>query len=189
MPRALDTFTVASPPRHELETALYPYKPSLLCANQTPLLNSNMADPAVGLFSRYTCSDVLNDPCSKNYIFPLYFIPVFDLSSLPVQITRRYAEFSAAIVGLNESFPSEGVNRLMAQLQSEVDNFLLRLAAEFPARKEQLIFLINNYDMMLNVLIVSLVFFLSNYCHYVKYYGYIVKWCGVEHTLCEHCFL
>ncbi|KAI0213670.1 Vacuolar protein sorting-associated protein 52-like [Lamellibrachia satsuma] len=71
----------------------------------------------------------------------------------PHYITRRYAEFSAAIVGLNESFPSEGVNQLMAQLQAEVDNFVLRMAAEFPGRKEQLIFLINNYDMMLNVLI------------------------------------
>jgi len=30
------------------------------------------------------------------------------------------------------------------------------MAAEFPLRKEQLIFLINNYDMMLAVLMVSL---------------------------------
>ena len=72
-----------------------------------------------------------------------------------MQITRRYAEFSAAIVGLNENFPNEAVNRLLAQLQGEVDNFILRMAAEFPDRKEQLIFLINNYDMMLNVMMVS----------------------------------
>jgi hypothetical protein len=33
-----------------------------------------------------------------------------------------------------------------------MENFALRLAAEFPQRKEQLVFLINNYDMMLSVL-------------------------------------
>ena len=108
------------------------------------------------------------------------------------QITRRYAEFSAAIVSLNESFPDEKVriikfnsltvtsflilfctlgekfpvvissinqfffkvNKVLAALQVEVENFILRMAAEFPLRKEQLIFLINNYDMMLAVLLV-----------------------------------
>lgn len=36
----------------------------------------------------------------------------------------------------------------------KVENFILRMAAEFPQRKEQLVFLINNYDMMLSVLMV-----------------------------------
>ena len=40
-------------------------------------------------------------------------------------------------------------------LQEELQKFALRMAAEFPNRKEQLIFLINNYDMMLAVLKVS----------------------------------
>lgn len=39
-------------------------------------------------------------------------------------------------------------------LQVEVENFVLRVAAEFSSRKEQLVFLINNYDMMLGVLMV-----------------------------------
>jgi hypothetical protein len=71
-----------------------------------------------------------------------------------VQITRRYAEFSAALVGISESFPSELVNRLLAELQEEVQCFILRMAAVFPQRKEQLIFLINNYDMVLGILMV-----------------------------------
>ncbi|GLD72066.1 vacuolar protein sorting-associated protein 52 homolog isoform X1 [Lates japonicus] len=37
-------------------------------------------------------------------------------------------------------------------LQVEVENFVLKMAAEFPSRRDQLIFLINNYDMMLGVL-------------------------------------
>lgn len=35
-----------------------------------------------------------------------------------------------------------------------MENFVLRVAAEFSSRKEQLVFLINNYDMMLGVLMV-----------------------------------
>ncbi|KAB0394382.1 hypothetical protein E2I00_013363, partial [Balaenoptera physalus] len=54
------------------------------------------------------------------------------LDTRPHYITRRYAEFSSALV--------------------EVENFVLRVAAEFSSRKEQLVFLINNYDMMLGVL-------------------------------------
>ncbi|EDV27587.1 uncharacterized protein TRIADDRAFT_53433 [Trichoplax adhaerens] len=41
--------------------------------------------------------------------------------------------------------------KLMGQLQMEVENFILRMAAEFQHRKEQLIFLINNYDHMMTV--------------------------------------
>jgi hypothetical protein len=71
-----------------------------------------------------------------------------------MQITRRYAEFSAALVGISESFPLELVNGLLAELQQEVECFILRMAAVFPQRKEQLIFLINNYDMVLGILMV-----------------------------------
>jgi len=71
------------------------------------------------------------------------------------QITRRYAEYSAAILGISENFPHELVNMLLAELQDEVGLFILRMAAIFPQRKEQLIFLINNYDMILGVLTVS----------------------------------
>lgn len=76
-----------------------------------------------------------------------------NIDKRPHYITRRYAEFSAAIVGINENFPSDRVARLLAALQGEVENFILRMAAEFPDRKDQLIFQINNYDMMLGVLL------------------------------------
>jgi hypothetical protein len=70
------------------------------------------------------------------------------------QITRRYAEFSAALVGISESFPSDLVTQLLAELQEEVEYFIIHMAAAFPQRKEQLIFLINNYDMVLGILMV-----------------------------------
>lgn len=69
----------------------------------------------------------------------------------PHYITRRYAEFSAAIMAINDTFPDERVSILLGQLQSEVENFILRVAARFDVPKEHLVFLINNYDMILNV--------------------------------------
>ncbi|XP_048849230.1 vacuolar protein sorting-associated protein 52 homolog [Brienomyrus brachyistius] len=74
------------------------------------------------------------------------------LDTRPHYITRRYAEFSSAIVSINQTFPNERTNSLLGQLQVEVENFVLKMAAEFPSRRDQLIFLINNYDMMLSVL-------------------------------------
>lgn len=70
-----------------------------------------------------------------------------------LQITRRYAEFSAAIVGISEQFPNELVSRLLLELQNEVECFIMKMAAIFTTRKEQLIYLINNYDMVLTVLL------------------------------------
>ena len=40
----------------------------------------------------------------------------------------------------------------MLELQNEVECFILRMAAIFPTRKEQLIYLINNYDLVLGIL-------------------------------------
>ncbi|XP_060743232.1 vacuolar protein sorting-associated protein 52 homolog [Tachysurus vachellii] len=74
------------------------------------------------------------------------------LDTRPHYITRRYAEFSSALVSINQTFPNEKTNILLGQLQIEVENFVLKMAAEFPSRRDQLIFLINNYDMMLGVL-------------------------------------
>ncbi|TNM93076.1 hypothetical protein fugu_018478 [Takifugu bimaculatus] len=74
------------------------------------------------------------------------------LDTRPHYITRRYAEFSSAIVSINQTFPNERTNLLLGQLQVEVENFVLKMAAEFPSRRDQLVFLINNYDMMLSVL-------------------------------------
>merc|ERR1719427_652935 len=70
----------------------------------------------------------------------------------PHYITRRYAEFSAAIVGINETFPHEQMNRLLAILQEEIEGLILRLATSFTNRKDQLLFLINNYDVIMSII-------------------------------------
>uniref|UniRef100_A0A8D9B8U8 Vacuolar protein sorting-associated protein 52 homolog n=1 Tax=Cacopsylla melanoneura TaxID=428564 RepID=A0A8D9B8U8_9HEMI len=67
-------------------------------------------------------------------------------------LARRYAEFSSAINMIGEQFPSERVTRLLALLLEEVELFILKNAAIYQHRKEQLIFLINNYDLVLSIL-------------------------------------
>ncbi|XP_065214394.1 vacuolar protein sorting-associated protein 52 homolog [Planococcus citri] len=70
----------------------------------------------------------------------------------PHYITRRYAELSAAIISIDSSYPNEMVTKLLAALLEEVQCFILKMAAIFTGRKEQLIFLINNYDLALNII-------------------------------------
>ncbi len=60
-----------------------------------------------------------------------------------------------SLLTVNESLPNPKLIAILSQLQLEVQNFILRLAAEFAQRKEQLISLINNYDLMLSVISVS----------------------------------
>lgn len=86
----------------------------------------------------------------KNVCFYIIFVACIYLSIF--QITRRYAEFSAAIVGISEHFPNVLVSQLLLELQNEVEYFILRMAAIFQTRKEQLIYLINNYDLVLGIL-------------------------------------
>lgn len=46
--------------------------------------------------------------------------------------------------------------RLLSQLELEMQTWLLKMAAEFSHRKDQLVFLINNYDMIISVVAVSM---------------------------------
>jgi vacuolar protein sorting-associated protein 52 len=83
-------------------------------------------------------------------------IDTHKLQSLDVRphyITRRYAEFSTSLYSINEHLPNPKLNAILSQLQVEVQNFILRLASEFTQRKEQLISVINNYDLMLSVIV------------------------------------
>ena len=75
-----------------------------------------------------------------------------ELDTRPHFITRRFGEFYSAIHTLNDVFPNDQTVRSMSLLQSEVENVILRMAAEFGDRQDQLVFLINNYDLMLSVM-------------------------------------
>src|SRR5205085_6270515 len=66
------------------------------------------------------------------YIFQLHISSIKDcdpskLSSVdtrPHFITRRYAEFSAGVMSINDTFPDERVSVLLGLLQTEVENFI-----------------------------------------------------------------
>lgn len=75
----------------------------------------------------------------------------------PHFVIRRYAELSAAFVSINETCQDESFHKLLSELHMEIDHFIMRVASVFPRRKEQLIFAINNYDLILSVMGVSLV--------------------------------
>jgi hypothetical protein len=49
----------------------------------------------------------------------------------------------------------DGLNEILRELQQEIENFILRMASIFPQRREQIIFIINNYDVILSVMGVS----------------------------------
>ena len=57
------------------------------------------------------------------------------------------------MVGINETFPHEQMNRMLALLREEMEGLVLRLAGQLAGRKEQLLFLINNYDLVLSILV------------------------------------
>lgn len=60
------------------------------------------------------------------------------------------------MVSVVEGFPCEGATQLLAELREAVQCFLLRMAATFSTRIQQLVFLINNYDLVLGVLMVNI---------------------------------
>lgn len=62
-----------------------------------------------------------------------------------------------------KGFPCEEATQLLAELREAVQCFLLRMAAIFSNRMQQLIFLINNYDLILGVLMVSIDFDIKRY--------------------------
>lgn len=91
----------------------------------------------------------------KMHLFSVSEIDTHKLQSLDIRphyITRRYAEFSNSLLNINEILPNAKISPILNQLQIEVQNFILRLASEFTQRKDQLISLINNYDLMLSVI-------------------------------------
>ncbi|KAG8039551.1 hypothetical protein G9C98_008194 [Cotesia typhae] len=132
--------------------------------NRGEILNSQLEDPII---VPHTASKIryhyealfrseqyaLVDNACREYLFLAEFFKVRGSQAMDIfnQVTRRYAEFSAAVVSISEGFPCEGVIQLLAELREAVQCFLLRMAAIFPNRTQQLLFLINNYDLVLGV--------------------------------------
>ncbi|XP_046653328.1 vacuolar protein sorting-associated protein 52 homolog isoform X1 [Daphnia pulicaria] len=82
-----------------------------------------------------------------------------NIDTRPHYVVRRYAEYTSAISAIHEhnSITSAmdwtpRLHHLLSTMQEEVEGFTLRLAAAFTKRKDQLVALINNYDLMLSVM-------------------------------------
>ena len=70
----------------------------------------------------------------------------------PHYVTRRYAEFSTAFISINEKFPESNLSTILLDMEQEIGNFIMKMASSFQQRKEQLIFVINNYDIILSIM-------------------------------------
>ncbi|KAJ3049398.1 Vacuolar protein sorting-associated protein 52, partial [Quaeritorhiza haematococci] len=65
---------------------------------------------------------------------------------------RRYAEFAASILTLNQGYDDALLTHSLNRLRNEVEGLLYRMSGEIPDRKNRLVFLINNYDLVLTIL-------------------------------------
>ena len=70
----------------------------------------------------------------------------------PHYVTRRYGEFSSAFISINEKFPENDLSAILFDMEQEIGNFIMKMASSFQQRKEQLIFVINNYDIILSIM-------------------------------------
>ena len=59
---------------------------------------------------------------------------------------------------IDAGFPQDRVRKSLQWLQEEMDQNLIRMASAFQDRSKQLVFLINNYDLILSVHLVRLFF-------------------------------
>ncbi|XP_018831105.2 vacuolar protein sorting-associated protein 52 A-like isoform X2 [Juglans regia] len=70
----------------------------------------------------------------------------------PHYVMRRYAEFTASLIRLNVEYGDGQLELNLERLRMAVDDLLIKLAKIFPKTKLQIVFLINNYDMIISVL-------------------------------------
>ncbi|KAF2594373.1 hypothetical protein F2Q70_00045257 [Brassica cretica] len=70
----------------------------------------------------------------------------------PHYVMRRYAEFTASFIHLNVEYGDGQLDINLERLRMAVDVLILKLAKLFPRPKQQIVFLINNYDMTIAVL-------------------------------------
>ncbi|KNC96426.1 uncharacterized protein SPPG_08323 [Spizellomyces punctatus DAOM BR117] len=70
----------------------------------------------------------------------------------PHYVTRRYAEFAASILTLNQGYDDALLINSLLRLRTEIEHLLMRMSGEFNDKKSRLVFLINNFDLVVAVL-------------------------------------
>ncbi|KAG4102270.1 Vps52-domain-containing protein [Neocallimastix lanati (nom. inval.)] len=71
---------------------------------------------------------------------------------LPHTITRKYAEYTTAILTLNNGFNDTLLLNNLKRLRSELEILLFKISAVYKQRKQQIIFLLNNYNLIVLIL-------------------------------------
>eukprot|EP00127_Corallochytrium_limacisporum_P003920 Clim_evm5s155 gene=Clim_evmTU5s155 len=74
-----------------------------------------------------------------------------DITKQPHHYTRRFAEFFAALLHISSGYVPE-VDDVLMRTRIEVETFIARVAGEFNGRRDQLVFTINNYDLLLSII-------------------------------------
>ncbi|ORX50460.1 Vps52-domain-containing protein [Hesseltinella vesiculosa] len=70
----------------------------------------------------------------------------------PHYVTRRYAEFAASLLVLNDGYDDAILTNSIHKLRQEFEALLSRMASEFSDPLQKPAFLINNYDLIISVL-------------------------------------
>ncbi|KAI8893007.1 Sac2 family-domain-containing protein [Globomyces pollinis-pini] len=70
----------------------------------------------------------------------------------PHYVVRRYAEFSASVLTLNQGYEDALLINSLSRLRTELESLMYRLAAEFNDKKISLTFWINNIDLIQTIL-------------------------------------
>ncbi|KAI9497981.1 Sac2 family-domain-containing protein [Zychaea mexicana] len=69
----------------------------------------------------------------------------------PHYITRRYAEFAASLLVLNEGYDDAILINSVQKMRNEFEGLLARMSNEFSEPTRRIAFLINNYDVIVSV--------------------------------------
>ncbi|CAG8703338.1 6585_t:CDS:2, partial [Acaulospora morrowiae] len=70
----------------------------------------------------------------------------------PHYVSRRFGEFAASILTLNEDYNDPILSNSLLRLRNELEFLLEKMSTSFDDRKSKLIFLINNYDLITTIL-------------------------------------
>ncbi|TPX48681.1 hypothetical protein SeMB42_g02918 [Synchytrium endobioticum] len=115
-----------------------------------PCLESYMNAANMVLWPRFQAIMDMHLESVKRAI-PSKLLPSKDVH--PHYVTRRYAEFAASILTLNQGYDDILLINSLQRLRTEVESLLFRMSGEFSDRKSRLVFMINNYDLVVQILL------------------------------------
>jgi len=116
-----------------------------LCFSLSSLSVTHSLSLSLSLSFSLVCCLLPCLPCAR-VLLECPLRSILSLTHTALQVTRRFAEFIASLLTLNSKINSEQIQKDVSQLIHEYDRFIVRHATELKDRKEQTMFLMNNYD-------------------------------------------